>query len=106
MKIVKCTLQVTVTYNNFQELEAIEEQWRSETKELVDVVAKLQEENRRLLKDQSPNHTATILTPTTENDMLQRLKDSIEKQRDEIRFKEKLLQEKADDVDIVSRQNH
>lgn len=65
------------------------------------MVAKLQEENRRLLKDLSPNHTSTTLTPTTDGDMLQRLKDSIEKQRDEIRLKEKLLEEKADDVDNV-----
>lgn len=80
-------------------METIEEQWRSETKELVTMVAKLQEENRRLLKDQSPNLT-TVMS-TTDSDMLQRLKDSIEKQRDEIRLKEKLLQEKADDADNV-----
>lgn len=66
------------------------------------MVAKLQEENRRLLKDQSPNHTTTVLS-TTDGDILQRLKDSIEKQRDEIRLKEKLLQERSDDVDNVSK---
>lgn len=66
------------------------------------MVAKLQEENRRLLKDQSPNHTSASITPTTDSDILQRLKDTIEKQRDDIRFKEKILQEKTDDVDNVS----
>ncbi|XP_028131090.1 RILP-like protein homolog isoform X1 [Diabrotica virgifera virgifera] len=87
-----------------KELEIIEEQWRSETKELVSMVSKLQEENRRLVKEQSPNHTPANLTPTTENDILQRLKDSVEKQRDEIRFKEKLLQEKNLDVDNLKTQ--
>uniref|UniRef100_V5G8A3 RH1 domain-containing protein n=1 Tax=Anoplophora glabripennis TaxID=217634 RepID=V5G8A3_ANOGL len=84
-----------------KELETIEEQWRSETKELVALVSRLQEENRRLLKEQSPNHTYVPIAPTTDNDMLQRLKDSVEKQRDEIRLKEKLLQEKNLDVDNV-----
>lgn len=53
------------------------------------------------MKEQSPNHTYVPMTPTTDNDMLQRLKDSVEKQRDEIRVKEKLLQEKNSDVDNV-----
>lgn len=65
-------------------------------------MSRLQEENRRLLKEQSPNHTYLPVTPTTDNDMLQRLKDSVEKQRDEIRLKEKLLQEKNLDVDNVN----
>lgn len=67
------------------------------------MVSKLQEEKRRLLKEHSPNHTPSNLTPTTENDILQRLKNSVEKQRDEIRFKEKLLQEKNGDVDNVRK---
>lgn len=54
------------------------------------------------MKEQSPNHTYLPMTPTTDNDMLQRLKDSVEKQRDEIRLKEKLLQEKNSDVDNVN----
>lgn len=69
------------------------------------MVAKLQEENKKLLKDQNPNHSYSTVTSTTDSDMLQRLKDSIEKQRDELRLKEKLLQEKADDVDNVSIPN-
>lgn len=91
--------------NKFEkELEIIEEQWRSETKELIGMVSKLQEENRRLVKEQSPNHTPANVTPTTENDILRRLKDSVEKHRDEIRFKEKLLQEKNIDVDNLKSQ--
>ncbi|KAJ8916549.1 hypothetical protein NQ315_000191 [Exocentrus adspersus] len=87
-----------------KELETIEDQWRSETKDLVTIVSRLQEENRRLMKEQSPNHTYLPMTPTTDNDVLQRLKDSVEKQRDEIRLKERLLQEKNLDVDNLKSQ--
>ncbi|XP_066144371.1 RILP-like protein homolog isoform X1 [Euwallacea fornicatus] len=89
-----------------KELEVIEEQWRSETKELVTVVSKLQEENRKLLKDQNPNNYSPTTSTDCLNDaeMLQRLKDSLEKQRDEIREKEKMIQEKCLDVDNLKSQ--
>ncbi|CAH1977779.1 unnamed protein product [Acanthoscelides obtectus] len=87
-----------------RELEAIEDQWRSETKDLISLVSRLQEENRRLLKEQSPEMTPTQLPATPDGDMLQKLKQSIERQRDEIRFKEKLLQEKNSDVDNLRTQ--
>ncbi|CAG9815042.1 unnamed protein product [Phaedon cochleariae] len=86
-----------------KELEIIEEQWRSETKELVTLVAKLQEDNRKLAKDQSPNYV-TPTAPTADSDILQRLKDSVEKQRYELRFKDKQLQEKNVDVDNLKTQ--
>lgn len=89
-----------------RELEVIEEQWRSETKELVSMVTKLQEENRKLVKDQNPNQQSPSTPPDLIQDaeMLQRLKDNLEKQRDEIREKEKLLQEKCLDVDNLKSQ--
>ncbi|KAH1011748.1 hypothetical protein HUJ04_001050 [Dendroctonus ponderosae] len=88
-----------------RELEAIEEQWRSETKELVSMVAKLQEENRKLVKVQNPNNQSPT-TPPDGNDaeMLQKLKDSLEKHREEIREKEKLIQEKCLDADNLKSQ--
>ncbi|KAK9745203.1 Rab interacting lysosomal protein [Popillia japonica] len=85
-----------------KELEAIEEQWRSETKELVSVVSRLQEENRKL-KNLRPVQEA-------QNDisgdgiMLQRLQASLEKQRDELRLKDKLLQEKCNDIEMLKLQ--
>lgn len=87
-----------------KELEAIEEQWRSETKELVSMVAKLQEDNRRLLKDQNPDNQLSNGSTDCLHDavMLQRLKDNLEKQREEIREKEKLIQEKNLDAENVS----
>lgn len=89
-----------------RELEVIEEQWRSETKELVSMVTKLQEENRKLVKDQNPNQQSPSTPPDLIQDaeMLQRLKDNLEKQRDEIREKEKLLQEKCLAVDNLKSQ--
>ncbi|KAJ8980384.1 hypothetical protein NQ317_009378 [Molorchus minor] len=87
-----------------KELEAIEEQWRSETTELVTLVSRLQEENRRLQKEHSPNHTYSPIPPSTDSEVLQRLKDSVEKQRDDIRLKEKMLQEKTVDVDNLKSQ--
>ncbi|CAH0548611.1 unnamed protein product [Brassicogethes aeneus] len=92
-----------------KELEAIEDQWRSETNELVCMVSKLQEENRRLIKSSSPTHTFTSSGSSIENlendgAILQRLKDSIEKQRDDIRFKEKVLQEKCLDNENLKLQ--
>ncbi|XP_074026771.1 rab interacting lysosomal protein like isoform X2 [Leptinotarsa decemlineata] len=87
-----------------RELEIIEEQWRSESKDLVGMVARLQEENKKLMKEQSPNYTLSQLTPSADGDILQKLKDSLEKQRDEIRLKEKMLLEKNTDVDNLKTQ--
>ncbi|VEN51266.1 unnamed protein product [Callosobruchus maculatus] len=87
-----------------KELEAIEEQWRSETKDLLSLVSRLQEENRRLSKEHSPERMSMQLPAAPDGDMLQKLKESVERQRDEIRFKEKLLQEKNSDVDNLRTQ--
>lgn len=88
-----------------KDLEAIEEQWRTETKDLVSHVSKLEDEIRRLLKEQSPSHSSQYHSPTEGNsqdgDILQRLKASLEKHRDEIRMKDKLLLEKNCDIDNV-----
>ncbi|XP_050310640.1 LOW QUALITY PROTEIN: RILP-like protein homolog [Anthonomus grandis grandis] len=87
-----------------KELETIEEQWRSETKDLVEMVSKLQEENRKLAKIQNP-HTSPLTTPDGVNDeVLKKLQDTLEKQRDELREKEKLLQEKCLDAENLKSQ--
>lgn len=89
-----------------KELEVIEEQWRTESNELVNLVSRLQEENRRLAKDHSSDYES--LPPETPNDsaILQNLKASLEKQRDEIKSKDKLLQDKCYDVESVSSKPH
>lgn len=86
-------------------MEAIEEQWRGESKELLAEVSRLQEENRRLAKDVSPSHQPTSPPPPgNDGDVLQKLKGNLEKQRDEIRIKEKLLQEKCCDIENLKSQ--
>lgn len=92
-----------------KELETIEEQWRTETKELLDLVSRLQEENRRLAKEnvsnlQQSGDLTSSSEVSTDGAVLQRLKDSLEKQRDEIRTKDKLLQDKCCDIDILRSQ--
>lgn len=90
-----------------KELEAIEEQWRSETKELISLVSRLQEENRRLVRDTSPNHQPHSPTqaPILEGqEILQRLRDNIERQRDELKIKEKQLHDKTTDVENLRSQ--
>ncbi|GJQ85388.1 hypothetical protein Trydic_g10162 [Trypoxylus dichotomus] len=88
-----------------KELEAIEEQWRSETKELVSVVSRLQEENRKLSRqDVKPIQEAQNDISNSDGIMLQRLQASFEKQRDELRLKDKLLQEKCNDIEMLKLQ--
>lgn len=90
-----------------RELELIEEQWRAESKELVNLVARLQEENRRLAKGQGQDtqqHQQLDVT-TADSAVLQSLKTMLEKQRDELKVKEKLLQDKCSDIEVVSLVN-
>lgn len=107
-----------------QELEAIEEQWRTESNDLMTMVSRLQDENRRILKQQStsPSHTpdpssndppppaalkkddkpAIASTGQTDFQMLQRLRAQIEKQRHDLKLKEVDLQAKSSEVENVS----
>lgn len=83
-------------------MEAIEEQWRSETKELDSIVSRLQEENRKLSRRDAKLAQETQNDISEDGIMLQGLRTSIEKQRDELRLKDKLLQEKCNDIEMVS----
>ncbi|XP_060533566.1 RILP-like protein homolog isoform X2 [Cylas formicarius] len=89
-----------------KELEAIEEQWRSETKELLTLVSRLQDENRRLSKTSNPSKHSPSTPPDIINngEVMQKLQDCLEKQRDEIREKENLLQEKSVIVENLKSQ--
>lgn len=72
-------------------------------------MSRLQDENRRLLKLQPNQQNTTILaspdgnTSTTDPDgqMLQRLKSLIDKQRHEIKTKDREVQERGSDVENV-----
>lgn len=103
-----------------REMEVLEEQWRTETNELVEMVQTLQDENKRLVKQtqdlqSSSAHssglgaslTESIISITnnelnaalTDTQVLQRLKEQIYKQRDELKEKEHELQEKYGEIE-------
>lgn len=89
-----------------RELETIEEQWRSESKELMNLVSRLQEENRRLIKGQGQGQEVQQqISAQEDGDVLQNLKTMLEKQREELKTKDKLLEEKCGDVDLVIERN-
>ncbi|XP_017112366.1 RILP-like protein homolog isoform X1 [Drosophila elegans] len=108
-----------------KELELIEEQWRSETNELVDLVSSLQDENKRLVKQtqdlQSSSAqssglgaslTESIISMTnhelhgalSDTQVLQRLKEQIYKQRDELKNRERELQDKYSELEHLTIQ--
>ncbi|XP_022223193.1 LOW QUALITY PROTEIN: RILP-like protein homolog [Drosophila obscura] len=109
-----------------KELELIEEQWRSETNELVDLVSSLQDENKRLVKQtqdlQSSSAqssglgaslTESIISMTnnelhsalSDTQVLQRLKEQIYKQRDELKQRERELQDKYSELEHLNIQS-
>lgn len=100
--------------NYFQELEAIEDQWRGETRELLSLVARLQEQNKKLLKQQTPiTPTDNTLSSNTlpespdkasDGQILQKLKTQIEQLRNEVKAKDRDLQEKISREEQLSIQ--
>lgn len=101
-----------------QELEAIEEQWRIERSELVALVGRLQEENRRIQKlQESPSHASSDSMDSSSNDatanlmhasdfqVMQRLRNQIEKQREELKNKDEKLQDESNEIEGVSHSN-
>ncbi|KAH8357934.1 hypothetical protein KR200_001376 [Drosophila serrata] len=108
-----------------KELELIEEQWRSETNELVDLVSSLQDENKRLVKQTQDLQSASaqssglgasltesIISMTnhelhsalSDTQVLQRLKEQIYKQRDELKQRERELQDKYSELEHLNIQ--
>ncbi|XP_023951601.1 RILP-like protein homolog isoform X4 [Bicyclus anynana] len=91
-----------------KEIEAIEEQWRTESAELVTAVARLQDENKRLRRTvNSPaDGTSAPPSPAREHDqeVLSRLSSTAEKQRSTLRHQELQLQEKQQLIDSLTSQ--
>ncbi|XP_017965092.1 RILP-like protein homolog isoform X2 [Drosophila navojoa] len=108
-----------------KELELIEEQWRTETNELVELVSSLQDENKRLVKQTQDLQSASaqssglgasltesIISMTnnelhsalSDTQVLQRLKEQIYKQRDELKQRERELQDKYSELEHVNIQ--
>lgn len=102
-----------------QELETIEEQWHNETKELRELVNRLQDENRRLKQsdnakklnnDDWTTTKSQETTPSTnvlnepDYQKLQRLRGQMEKQRDELMCRNQEIEEKNSEIENVNIQ--
>lgn len=93
-----------------KELEQIEEHWRQESHDLVAMVTRLQEENRKLSsslaesQDHLPDEAAQATSPEMEVAVLQRLRNLIDQQRDQIRARDRELNAKSAEVENLSTQ--
>ncbi|BFZ18924.1 hypothetical protein BsWGS_21965 [Bradybaena similaris] len=95
-----------------QELEAIEENWQAEVKDLLGVVNKLQEENKRLKENARNEKYAAVAeivakrqeTEEEEIKVLTKLKETVDKQREEVRNLKRELGQKGVDCDALQSQ--
>lgn len=94
-----------------KELELVEDVWRGEAQDLLSQIAQLQEENKSLLTNLS------IKDPLSEEDLqrhegmtererqvMKKLKEVVDKQRDEIRAKDRELTLKNEDIEALQQQ--
>ncbi|XP_029371455.1 RILP-like protein 1 isoform X1 [Echeneis naucrates] len=94
-----------------KELELVEDVWRGEAQDLLTQIAQLQEENKTLLTNMS------IKDPLSEEDLqrhegmtererqvMKKLKEVVDKQRDEIRAKDRELTLKNEDIEALQQQ--
>ncbi|XP_030005772.1 RILP-like protein 1 isoform X5 [Sphaeramia orbicularis] len=94
-----------------KELELVEDVWRGEAQDLLSQIAQLQEENKTLLTNLS------IKDPISEEDLqrhegmsererqvMKKLKEVVDKQRDEIRAKDRELTLKNEDIEALQQQ--
>uniref|UniRef100_UPI003AADE0B5 RILP-like protein 1 isoform X3 n=1 Tax=Centroberyx gerrardi TaxID=166262 RepID=UPI003AADE0B5 len=94
-----------------KELELVEDVWRGEAQDLLSQIAQLQEENKTLLTNLS------IKDPMSEEDLqrhegmsererqvMKKLKEVVDKQRDEIRAKDRELGLKNEDIEALQQQ--
>ncbi|XP_029053664.1 RILP-like protein homolog isoform X2 [Osmia bicornis bicornis] len=92
-----------------KELEQIEEHWRQESRDLVGMVTRLQEENRRLaeaLQESRSDSQYSSKQTSQEVDVavLQHLRSMIDKQRDQIRARDKELLQKNMEIENLTTQ--
>ncbi|XP_024084372.1 RILP-like protein homolog isoform X2 [Cimex lectularius] len=91
----------------FGELEQIEEHWREESHEMVQIINRLQEENRKLIKSlaekqDSPSvNNSHPLSPELDIAVLQKSIASNEKLREQLKMKEREVNAKASEVDSL-----
>ncbi|XP_072228011.1 RILP-like protein 1 isoform X3 [Leuresthes tenuis] len=94
-----------------QELERVEDVWRGEAQDLLSQIAQLQEENKHLLsnmpiKDSMNEEDLQRHEGMTEieKQVMMKLKEVVDKQRDEIRAKDRELTLKNEDIEALQQQ--
>ncbi|XP_011304714.1 RILP-like protein homolog isoform X2 [Fopius arisanus] len=92
-----------------KEVEQTEEHWRQESRDLVGMVTRLQEENRRLseaLQESRSDSQDSAFTASQEVDIqvLQRLRNMIDKQRDQIRARDREMSQKNLEIENLTVQ--
>ncbi|XP_075424458.1 RILP-like protein 1 isoform X4 [Ascaphus truei] len=95
-----------------KELELVEDVWRGEAQDLLSQISQLQEENKQLLSNLSlkdVNFTEEEFQKhegmsERERQVMKKLKEVVDKQRDEIRAKDRELVLKSEDVEALQQQ--
>ncbi|XP_027432129.1 RILP-like protein 1 isoform X4 [Zalophus californianus] len=95
-----------------KELELVEDVWRGEAQDLLSQIAQLQEENKQLMTNLSHKDTSFSEEEfqkhegmsERERQVMKKLKEVVDKQRDEIRAKDRELGLKNEDVEALQQQ--
>uniref|UniRef100_A0A096LRN9 Rab interacting lysosomal protein-like 2 n=1 Tax=Poecilia formosa TaxID=48698 RepID=A0A096LRN9_POEFO len=99
-------LKLQWTSLEFEELEQVEDVWRGEVQDLLSQITQLQAENKRLLNTAQFSVAVRSQTSEKESQVIQKLKDLADKQRDEIRAKDHELTLRNEDVEALQLQQH
>lgn len=95
-----------------KELELVEDVWRGEAQDLLGQIAQLQEENKQLLSNLSSKDVTLTEEEfqkhegmsERERQVMKKLKEVVDRQRDEIRAKDRELVLKNEDVEALQQQ--
>ncbi|XP_034781571.2 RILP-like protein 1 isoform X3 [Acipenser ruthenus] len=97
-----------------KELELVEDVWRGEAQDLLTQITQLQEENKNLLTNLSPRDASMTVEAfhkqegmsERERQVMKKLKEVVDKQRDEIRAKDRELTLKNEDIEALQQQQN
>uniref|UniRef100_T1IRW9 RH1 domain-containing protein n=1 Tax=Strigamia maritima TaxID=126957 RepID=T1IRW9_STRMM len=86
-----------------KELQQIEDSWKEETRDLLDLVTRLREENRKLKNslDEKEDIKSHVCPHDHDTKLLHRMKDAVEQQRDKLKAKDKELIEASHENESV-----
>uniref|UniRef100_A0A3B1JII4 RILP-like protein 1 n=1 Tax=Astyanax mexicanus TaxID=7994 RepID=A0A3B1JII4_ASTMX len=99
---------------HMKELELVEDVWRGEAQDLLSQIAQLQEENKTLLNNLSVKDCSMTEEDIQrqegmserERQVMKKLKEVVDKQRDEIRAKDRELTLKNEDIEALQQQQN